>query len=273
METEDYVDALERDGALLADAAQAAGLDAAVPPCPPWQVRDLLRHQAYVHAWAARHVRDELPEVLAGPSEAEILGGGPPDADLLASYRRGHADLVAALRAADPAVACATFMPAPSPLAFWARRQAHETAIHRYDAQAALPGGPPEPAAAFETGFAADGIDELIMGFAARRRYRLRGDGTRSLTIRPADAPGGWQVRLADGVTTVSRPGDAPAGGDAAAAADGDPADGGCVLDGPAACLYAFLWNRRPPGVPTRVTVTGDPAVLALWSGSVRVTW
>ena len=60
----------------------------------------------------------------------------------------------------------------PSPLAFWARRQAHETAVHRYDAQSAAPGGPPAPAGAFDPAFAADGVDELIMGFAARRRYR-----------------------------------------------------------------------------------------------------
>ncbi len=268
METADYIDALERDGVLLADAAQAAGLDAAVPPCPRWQVRDLLRHEAYVHAWAARHVREELPELLAGASEDEILGGGPADAELLDFYRRGHADLVAVLRAADPAVACATFMPAPSPLAFWARRQAHETAIHRYDAQAAAAGGPPDPAAAFAPAFAADGIDELVMGFAARRRYRLKGDdGTRSLTVRPADAPGRWHVRLAGGATAVSRDGGGQPGGGS------DAGDGACVLDGPAACLYAFLWNRLPPGGPSQVTVTGDPAVLALWSGSVRVSW
>ena len=141
-----HIDALERDGALLADAAEAAGLQAAVPGCPGWQVRDLVRHQAYVHDWAARHVRDRSPELIDdGITEADILGRGPADADLVAAYRDGHAALVAALRDADPDLECATFMPAPSPLAFWARRQAHETAIHRYDAQSAAPGGPPPP--------------------------------------------------------------------------------------------------------------------------------
>lgn len=37
-------------------------------------------------------------------------------------------------------VDCWTFLDAPSPLAFWARRQAHETAIHRADAQLAADG-------------------------------------------------------------------------------------------------------------------------------------
>jgi hypothetical protein len=56
VEIAEFVDALDRDGALLADAAAEAGLTASVPTCPGWRVRDLLKHQAYVHAWATRHV-------------------------------------------------------------------------------------------------------------------------------------------------------------------------------------------------------------------------
>jgi uncharacterized protein (TIGR03083 family) len=287
-----HIDALDRDGALLADAAEAAGLQAGVPGCPGWQVRDLLRHQAYVHAWAARHVRERSAELLEEAAEADILGGGPADADLIAAYRDGHAALVATLRDADPDVECATFMPAPSPLAFWARRQAHETAVHRYDAQSALPGGPPSPAAAFEAAFAADGVDELIMGFAARQRYLYRGGGAeRSLTVRTRDAAGEdshgpdshgqdahgpdshgqdahgrdahgrdaqgrWHVRLADGGTAVSR--------------DDPAAD--CTLEGTAAGLYAFLWNRAD-AARAGLTITGRQETLARWNSSVRVRW
>jgi uncharacterized protein (TIGR03083 family) len=268
-----HIDALDRDGALLADAAEAAGLQAVIPGCPGWQVRDLVRHQAYVHDWAARHVRDRSPELLDDElTEADILGRGPADADLIAAYRDGHAALVAALRDADPDLECATFMPAPSPLAFWARRQAHETAIHRYDAQSAAGDGGPEPAAAFGPAFAADGVDELIMGFAARRRYRP-GDGhldggERSLIIRAEDAEGRWRVRLADGGSLVSRtlrdPDSRPLNRD-------DPA-ADCALDGPAAGLYAFLWNRAD-AVRAGITITGRPEILAVWNASVRVRW
>lgn len=251
-----HIDALDRDGALLADAAEAAGLAASVPACPAWRVRDLVRHQAYVHGWAARHVRERAPQLIGAADEAEVLAGGPPDGELTAAYRRGHAELVRTLRAADPDVRCATFMPAPSPLAFWARRQAHETAIHRFDAQSARPDGPPDPAGAFGAAFADDGVDELIMGFAARRRYRLRGDRDLSLAVRAADTGGRWQLRFTDGSTQVSR-------GDGAA---------DCALDGPAAGLYAFLWNRCD-AARALLTVTGDPAVLSAWRGSVRVTW
>ena len=118
---------------------KAAGLTASVPACPGWQVRDLVRHQAYVHGWAARHVAEQAAEITGTASEADILSGGPPDADLIASYREGVAALVRTLRAADPDVASATFLPAPSPLAFWARRQAASraspSACHRWAAR------------------------------------------------------------------------------------------------------------------------------------------
>ena len=260
MEIAAYLTALDDDGAALADAAALAGLTAPVPTCPGWQVRDLIRHVTYVHRWATRHITERLATIAEQDPEAYILAGGPPDRELLSYYRQGHAALLAALRTADPDLACATFMAAPTPLVFWARRQAHETAVHRYDAQsAAAPSGPPDPLTAFGTAFAADGIDELIMGFAARRRYRLRGDENQSLAVRTADWPGSWLIELTDGRSSVSsNPGSADRAG--------------CLLTGPAAGLYTFLWNRCSAD-QGGVTVAGDPALLPLWSASVRVTW
>ena len=43
----------------------------------------------------------------------------------------------------------------------WARRQAHETAIHRYDAESAS-----GDVNGFDLDFAVDGIDEILVGFA-----------------------------------------------------------------------------------------------------------
>ena len=142
MDVDRHISALEAEGRLLAEAAERAGLAAAVPSCPPWQVRDLLRHQGYVHRWAAAYVsvpiRAEAPEL----TEAEQLAAGAADDRLLDWFRDGHGALIRTLRAADPGVISWTFLDAPSPLAFWARRQAHETAIHRADAQLAAGGTP-----------------------------------------------------------------------------------------------------------------------------------
>jgi hypothetical protein len=68
MEIAEHVNALRREGEWLADAAGRAGLDAPVPPCAPWQVKDLLRHTGYVHRWAARHINECPDEIIDGPS-------------------------------------------------------------------------------------------------------------------------------------------------------------------------------------------------------------
>jgi uncharacterized protein (TIGR03083 family) len=270
VETAEHIDALRRQGDLLADAAERAGLDAAVPPCPPWLVKDLLRHTGYIHRWAARHITECPETLLDGPSEEEILRGGAADPDLLAWFRAGHAALVETLNAADPGLRCATFMDAPSPLAFWARRQAHETAIHRADAESALgirPGYAPD--------FAADGIDELIMGFGQRRKYRPSAEHQGSLDVRTTDTGHAWQVRAEDGRIQAHRqparpdPGPDPAhpgsGPDSAAPAES-------TLTGPASGLYLYLWNRSD-AAQAGVTIVGDPSLLALWRSSVRVRW
>ncbi len=268
MDVDRHISALEGEGRLLAEAAERAGLAAAVPSCPPWQVRDLLRHQGYVHRWAAAYVsvpiRAEAPEL----TEAEQLTAGAADDRLLDWFRDGHGALIRTLRAADPGVISWTFLDAPSPLAFWARRQAHETAIHRADAQLAAGETPGYPA-----DFAADGVDELIMGFFARGGggAGAEPDGEpaanrtpdrtsdRTLLIRARDAGQEWRAELgADGrrVARVSR-----GGGPAA-----------CTLDGPAAGLYLLLWNRSDAGA-AGVSVSGDAELAEAWRAGIHVRW
>lgn len=244
----EHLDALRREGELMAAAADRAGLAAAVPSCPAWQVKDLLRHTGYVHRWAARHITEGPAEVIDGPSEAEILRGGAADADLLGWFRAGHAALVETLASADPAVRCATFMPAPSPLAFWTRRQAHETAIHRADAELAV--GPADgPVPEYPPRFAADGIDELIIGFGQRRKYQPQsGLASRAALLRviAADTGDAWDI--------------------------GDGSGAGCTVSAPASSLYLYLWNRADADAAD-VTITGDPGLLASWQASVKIRW
>src|SRR6185437_4415215 len=209
MEIAEHINALRREGEWLADAAERAGLDATVPPCAPWQVKDLLRHTGYVHRWAARHITECPDQIIDGPSEEEILRGGADDAGLLAWFRDGHAALAQTLATADPAVECATFIAAPSPLAFWTRRQAHETAIHRADAELAAGPAPEYPAL-----FAADGIDELIMGFGQRRKYQRQAApaagsglsaGAGPLRVIAADTGDAWSVEAREGLLQPRR--------------------------------------------------------------------
>ncbi len=149
----------------MASAAVGADADAAVPTCPEWTVRDLLRHTGAVHRWATGYVAGRRCEPSRGGLE-EAAGTWPDDDGLTAWFEHGCADLVAALAAAPDDLECWTFLPAPSPRAMWARRQAHETAIHRVDTQLAT-GTAVTPC---DPGFAADGIDELLTLFVPRRR-------------------------------------------------------------------------------------------------------
>ena len=256
MEIAEHIDAVRHQGEWLADSAERAGLDAAVPPCAPWLVKDLLRHTGYVHRWAARHITERPGQVLDGPPEAEILRGGAEDAGLLTWFLAGHAALTETLAAADPALECATFMAAPSPLAFWARRQAHETAIHRADADSAV-GVTPD----YLAEFAADGIDELIMGFGRRRKYQpgSTADGGR-LRVLAADTGDAWSIEAHEGHLQPRR--DTP---DA-------PEGAGCTVSGPASGVYLYLWHRAD-AAQAGVTVAGDPTLLASWQASVRVRW
>jgi uncharacterized protein (TIGR03083 family) len=255
MEIAEHIGALRDQGTLLAEAAGRAGLDAAVPTCPPWAVKDLLRHTGYVHRWAARHITECPPRVLDGPSEAEILRRGAPDPDLIAWFVAGHAALAGTLAAADPALECGTFMDAPSPLAFWARRQAHETAIHRADAESAggvRPEYPPD--------FAADGIDELLMGFGARRKYLPVSSPAGGLRVRTTDTGHAWHLSASDRRIQGERQPDEPAG----------PDDD--LVSGPASAVYLFLWNRSG-SAPADVAITGRKDFLTSWQASVRVRW
>ncbi|GAA2218585.1 maleylpyruvate isomerase family mycothiol-dependent enzyme [Streptomyces nogalater] len=235
-----FLEDLDREGRLLAAAAAAAGPGADVPPCPGWRVRDLVRHIGAVHRWAATLVarRAATPPPLDDPPE-------PADEELVSWYRDSHRLVVDTLAAAPADLDCWTFhtAPSPSPLAFWARRQAHETAVHRYDAERAR-GGEPSP---IERDFAVDGIDELLRGFHTRDRSRLRSERPRVVRVRAVDAgpDAVWTVRLTDRPAVAVR------------AVEGE-AD--AELSGPADQLYLALWNRTD--VPR---VTGDPALAALW--------
>jgi len=252
MEITEHIDALRRQGDLLAAAAERSGLDASVPPCAPWQVKDLLRHTGYIHRWAARHITECPDTVLDGPSEADILCGGAADPDLLAWFRSGHAALVETLSSADPGLVCATFMDAPSALAFWARRQAHETAIHRADADSAS-GVRPD----YDPKFAADGIDELIMGFGQRRKYRPSADRDGGMLVRATDTGHAWHVGTEDGRIQARR---------------GPDGSASCTVTGPASGIYLFLWHRSD-AAQAGVTISGDAGFLDLWQSSVRVRW
>ncbi|MFD5268170.1 maleylpyruvate isomerase family mycothiol-dependent enzyme [Streptomyces sp. NPDC058335] len=249
METVEFIRILDQEGRSLAAAAGEAGPGAKVPTCPDWHVRDLLRHTGMVHRWATSFVAEGRTAPQPGEGLPDLDGG-----ELLDWFRTGHRRLVDTLASAPADVECWHFLPAPSPLAFWARRQAHETAVHRVDAESARGVAPEEIAAALPRDFAADGIDELLRGFHARPKSKVRTEERRVLRVRATDADDAvWTVRLSAEPPATER---------------GGEGDADCEVSGPAALLYLSLWNRLP-----YPAVSGDVSLARLWRERSAVTW
>ena len=248
MDVDALLDALAHEGTTYTAAIERGALDAPVPTCTEWTLRDLVHHTSAVNRWATRVVNERA----AGPIDEElevVAGGWPDDVDLAPWFRAGNALLVDALRSAPDDLECWAFLRAPSPKAFWARRQLHETAIHRVDAELSSGAVSPVPVE-----HAVDGIDELLTGFLPRRSSRLRPETPSTIAIRPTDASEAWLVTAGpDGASTerVER-------------------DADVVVRGPAADLYLFVWNRRDLD---GLDVTGDRSLLDLWRTNVQVRW
>jgi uncharacterized protein (TIGR03083 family) len=209
-----------------------------------------VHHLGGVHRWAATFVRGDQGQPREGDLEA-LVGGWPADEDLAAWFSVGHADLLGALTDAPEDLDTWTFLEAPTPLAFWARRQAHETAIHRIDAESAT-----AATTGFPADFAADGIDELLLRFVARGGRPLPVRHERTLAVAATDLDRAWTVTFApDGFRVADG-----AGPDA-----GDARVRGTVSE-----LYVWLWNRASADALER---TGDEGLLNVWREHARITW
>jgi uncharacterized protein (TIGR03083 family) len=254
MEIAEHIEILKQEAKLFADGARQTDLENEVEHCPGWNVRDLVRHLSEIHLWAAARVAkrtsklfpDDISELTESWPELAVFW--PEDEGLIDWYLKTNDNLVAALESASPDDEMPTFLPAPSPLAMWARRQAHETAVHRFDAEHAA--GIPST---FDPVFASDGIDEIVRAFAPRKDD-FPTETVRRMAVRASDTGDRWVLTMApDGITTVRGDG---------------PAD--ATLTGSASNLYLALWNRLGDEA---ITIDGDTQLIRLWRENHRVRW
>ena len=257
MDVAQYIRFVTTEGKGFAAAAAQGSLDVEIEPCPGWDMRDLVRHLGMIHLWAAANVAfphddwldvQDLPDLVQYWPELAAGGEYPDDDGLVDWYRACHAHLVHVLSHAPADVACFAFLPAPTPLTMWCRRQASEIAIHRFDAEQ-----PRGIVTEYEPRFATDMLDELLSGFTPRHRQGGI-DRPRTVHVHADDTDEHWWVTLGPEHATTSRSGD----------------DADLVVRAPAADLYLLLWNRITRGA---VTTEGDTSLLDLWRGNVRVRW
>ena len=134
----DYLGSIRSDGAAFADVVRSTPLDTDVPSCPGWTLLDLAQHLGHVHRWARRAVETARPPVESTLDPPPEMTDSARDADALADWLLDGVEALTAALAAVPDDA-PTWHPFPVPMraGVWPRRQAHELAIHRWDAEAA----------------------------------------------------------------------------------------------------------------------------------------
>ena len=223
-------------------------LNRPVPTCPGWTFRQLATHVGRGHRWAAQIVatRSTVPLPMREVPDGKL----PEDPEQHTPWLSAGADqVIKAVTAAghDPVWTLGGLGPA----SFWARRRAHEAAVHLADAQ--LAAGQDIDLAA---DLAADGVSEWLTLVAAgtadpARARDLSGDG-QSLHFHATDpglsGTGEWLVKRTPSGITV-QPGHARAD---------------VAVRGPAASLLLVLTRRLPPSDPS-VEVLGDQAALTHW--------
>ena len=209
-----FVAHLEADAAAFVAVLRSTDLSTPVPGCPGWGLRELGRHLGTVHRWAAAVVRSGAQQ----PKDVEL-----PEDGALAGWCENSADmLLAALREVPPDRVCWT-LAGEGQAAYWSRRQALETALHRADAERAAGGNPGIP-----TDLAEDGIVEVLDSM-------LPGQVARGRT--PAPTTG---AALVTGTTRLLGV---------------DPPT--ATVTGPADAVLLLLWGRTGRDDP-RLTVTGN---------------
>ncbi|HEX3898873.1 MAG TPA: maleylpyruvate isomerase family mycothiol-dependent enzyme [Mycobacteriales bacterium] len=183
----ELVGAVRTEGEALVAAARM-GADAAVPTCGDWTIADLARHVWQVYANVTLFVSSRA---TSRPEQMPTMPEGDP-IDLLA---RQLDELVVALEEAEADTPIWTWVfDAPEGAIFWARRMAHESAVHRFDAQNAQ--GIRQP---IDAELAADGIDELIDLIVPRVYGRDQVEGpTGTIALRSLDG-NQWLLELEPG--------------------------------------------------------------------------
>jgi uncharacterized protein (TIGR03083 family) len=233
-----YLEHLRRESEAFL-AAAAVDLARPVPACPDWTVADLVWHLGEVHHFWATVAAEGSTDRAAAKAVAEP--DRPAEEDLLA-FARAEADrLVDVLAGLDPWAPRWNWSSGPQTAAFVARRMAHETAVHRVDAEQAA-----GEAAPVDARLAADGVDELLTVFLpASGDYR---GPAGFVGVAETDTGRAWAVRLdppeAEVVSPMKmpkRPGELE------------------QIHVPASQLLLVLWGRRDaPGKRPLLTALRD---------------
>lgn len=230
MRPETYLEHVRRDGLRLVDVAER-DLTADVPSCPDWDVADLLTHTASVYAHKVACLQ------LGRQPDTDEWDKQAPDGDVATWFREMHETVIEELAARAPDSETYTWFGPDQTVGFWYRRMAHETAVHRVDAE--LAAGDVTPV---DAELATDGVDELL-GFLCGPWGEDPVEGASGRTAEIQTGGRAWRVTFESSQVVLE------GGGTPELTVSGEPND-----------VLLWLWGGRVPD--DAVDIDGDLALV-----------
>jgi uncharacterized protein (TIGR03083 family) len=181
-----WMSALSAEGAAFSAAVREATPDMPVPSCPDWTVTDLVHHLGSLYKWVG--VILSAPD---GPPPRPTTDGLPTGGAAIEWWNREYEHLVSLLDKVDADAPAWNWAPQPKRAAFWHRRMALETTVHRWDAQMAIASGEP-----IETKLAVDGVSEVLDTWLPAGRGHAAHTRQGVVHLEAVDAGHEWFVRL-----------------------------------------------------------------------------
>ena len=216
-----------------------------VPSCPDWSATDLLWHLAEVqHFWG-----EIVARRLGSPDDVTPLDHPAEHDACLALFDTSSEKLRSALAEAPPTDQVWTWSDDQS-VGFVVRRQAHEAAVHRVDAELAA-GRPVTPLAPW---LGADGVAEILIDFLGVPPWGTFGR-TGGVKVAATDTGDEWTVQLGSVAGTSPASGKTYADLPTGLVAEGDFS---ATVSGTAGDLDLWLWGRGD-----NIEVNGDASVAA----------
>ena len=232
---EQYLIHLNADYQLLASAIPEAPVD--VPSCPGWTTKDLAKHMAHVYLGQAYVV-----DTGSKAENKEHLAPYPRTEDFLEFMSWGFDAITKALDINRPERATWSWHHCDQSVDFWFRRMAHETVIHRIDAEQAV-----GAVTKIDEALALDGVDEVLDFLPLLGSWPEVPNidfGIVSIVATTKSGSQVWDLQFTDKAATVY-------------AADLANVAARLVISGDAEAMDLYLWGRIDSSDP-RISITGD---------------
>jgi len=232
---EQYLLHLNADYQLLAAAIPETPVE--VPSCPGWSTNDLAKHMAHVYLGQAYVV-----ETGSQAENKEHLALYPRTDDAMEFMTWGFEAITKALDINRTERPTWSWHHNDHSVDFWFRRMAHETVIHRIDAEQAV-----STVSKIDEVFALDGVDEVLDFLPLMGSWPEVPNvdfGIVSIVATTKSRSQVWDLNFTDKAATVS-------------AADQANASARLVISGDAEAMDLYLWGRIDSS-DSRISITGE---------------